>query len=749
MKIKEFFLYVAKKQQGKIDSSIKFSIPRGFAIMKKTQKKEKAIFRAALLPATISLILSAPAFAEDTTATVILPSFEIIGQSPEQLENVPGAATVIDKETLDTQGALSAKDALRTVPGVHIVDEDVLGRRINIGIRGLDPRRSSRTQLLEDGAPIQLAPYGDPSNHYMPNMKRIDRIEVLKDSGQIMYGPQTVGGAINFVSPEIPKEFGGSLSAAGGNNGYYDTHVRLGGTVDKVGLSADYIRQEAGGNRSGQHQAADDLALKALIKFDARQKLMLKGTLTHEDSNMGEAGMTSAMYRQGSRTNYLRNDTFEVRRYSGQALYDLDISDDVHFSTNAYGNYMFRESVRQANDSSGMNNCTTRNTPISAEAAAVCGNEQRPRTYNVFGIEPKFVFNHNLFGVKSEATTGIRGHFEWADRERYVGNAAPRDTSRGTGTNNHGRNRTQDNSLDTQALAFFAQNRFLLGNFTLTPGVRVEHYEQDNINHLSGASESMARTEALPGLGATYNGIKNVTLFAGVHRGFAPARIDDILDPKSGTLRQVNPELSLNYEAGIRTRPMPGISAELTYFRIDFEDQIVNQILVDEDMWMNAGNSVHQGMETAFRLDSDKLFGTQYNYYLTAAYTYTDAYFDDDVKDADIVKGRRLAYTPEHIVNANIGMETPWGLDVRFGVQGISQQFANYQNTVAESENGQEGIISGYTTFNVAANYKLTKDVKVFMNGYNISDKRYIASRIDGIQPGQGFQMMGGVKWAF
>jgi hypothetical protein len=45
--------------------------------------------------------------------------------------------------------------------------------------------------------------------------------------------------------------------------------------------------------------------------------------------------------------------------------------------------------------------------------------------------------------------------------------------------------------------------------------------------------------------------------------------------------------------------------------------------------------------------------------------TDTYAYFDDDVKDADIVKRPRLAYMPEHIVNANIGMETPWGLDVR------------------------------------------------------------------------------------
>ena len=680
-------------------------------------------------------------------AALELPSMEIIGQSQTHLDHIPGSAFVIDPVTLERQGPMSNKDALRTVPGIHIVDEDALGRRINIGIRGLDPRRSARTQLLEDGAPIQLAPYGDPSNHYMPSNKRIERIEVLKGSGQFMYGPQTVGGAINFVSPSIPKEFGGSLSGAGGNNGYYDTHLRLGGTANNVGLSADYIRQESGGNRNGQHQEVDDLALKSLIKIDDRQSLMLKGILTHEFANMGEAGLTSEMFRQNRRTNFLLNDTFEVRRYAGQALYEFDISDKMTFSTNIYGNYMFRESVRQANDSSELNNCASGIDRDNLENASLCGNEQRPRTYRVFGIEPKLTFLHNAFGVKSEATLGVRGHFEWADRERYVGNAGVRDQTRGT-INNRGRNRHQNNSLDTRAMSFFGQNRLFLGNFTVTPGIRIEHYEQDNINHISGASESYVRTEALPGIGATYNGIDNVTLFAGIHRGFAPARIDDVLS-NTGVLNQVNPEMSLNYEAGIRTTPIPGIKAELTYFRIDFEDQIVNEILVDDDRWINAGNSVHQGMETGLRLDSDELFGTKYNYYLTTSYTYTDAYFDSTVPTADILKGNRLAYTPEHLVNANIGFETPWGLDIRFGVQGIAQQFSDNENTRGETADGQRGIIAGYTLFNASANYKVNKSFNVFMNGYNLSDKKFIASRIDGIQPGQGFQMMGGFKWTF
>lgn len=714
----------------------------------------KLPFRLSIM--TIAMLTALNVQAKNTekthkeTVTPELESVEIIGQAPSKLEEIPGSGFVINKTTLDRQGSLSAKDALRTVTGVHIVDEDVLGRRFNLGIRGLDPRRSARTQLLEDGAPIQLAPYGDPSNHYLPSMKRIDRVEVLKGSGQIMYGPQTVGGAVNFVSAAIPEEFGGSISAAGGNNSYYDTHLRLAGAVnDYLRLSVDYIRQEADGNRVGQHQEADDLAVKAQIKIDDKQRLMLKGTLTHEDTKMGEAGLNSQMFRNNPRSNYLLNDQFQVRRYSGQALYENDIADDIHFSTNIYGNYMFRESTRQANDSSALNNCTRRGENDFSKAPT-CGNEQRPRTYRVFGIEPKLVFNHDWFGVKSEATVGIRGHFEWADRDRYVGNASPTDTTRGTGLNKHRRDRYQDNSLNTQALSFFTQNRFFLGDFVLTPGVRVEHYTQDNINNRANTSETSEHTEALPGIGVTYNGVENMTLFAGVHRGFAPARIDDVLNPTTQVLSQVNPELSINYEAGIRAQPLSGISTELTYFRIDYDNQIVNEILIGDDKWVNAGKSVHQGMELGLRLDSDKLFNTEYNYYLTHSYTYTpDAFFDSNVPNANIVKGSRLPYAPEHLINANIGVETPWGLDIRFGVQSVSSQFADKENTLLEDATGRQGLIPGYTTYNVSANYEVIKNLNVFMNGYNLSNKKYIASRIDGIQTGQNFQMMGGVKWAF
>ena len=88
------------------------------------------------------------------------------GILPDRLEAVPGSFNVIDKKQLEERRPVSIKEALSTTPGVNIVGEDSMGLNLNIGIRGMNPRRSARTLLMEDGVPIFFAPYGDPSAHY-------------------------------------------------------------------------------------------------------------------------------------------------------------------------------------------------------------------------------------------------------------------------------------------------------------------------------------------------------------------------------------------------------------------------------------------------------------------------------------------------------------------------------------------------------------------------------------------------------
>lgn len=155
--------------------------------------------------AVVSTLTVAPALSS-AEAQVRIDTVTVSGILPERLEAVPGSFAVVEQSELQARQPFSVKEALNQTPGVHVVGEDSFGLGLNIGVRGMDPRRTSRTLLLEDGMPLFLAPYGDPSAHYSTPLDRVQRVEVVKGSGQVLYGPQTVGGMINFVTKPIPAK---------------------------------------------------------------------------------------------------------------------------------------------------------------------------------------------------------------------------------------------------------------------------------------------------------------------------------------------------------------------------------------------------------------------------------------------------------------------------------------------------------------------------------------------------------------
>ena len=78
---------------------------------------------------------------------------------------------------------------------------------LNFGIRGLNPRLASRSTVLMDGIPVPFAPYGQPQLSFAPiSMGNMDAVDVVRGGGAVRYGPQNVGGVVNFVTRAIPDE---------------------------------------------------------------------------------------------------------------------------------------------------------------------------------------------------------------------------------------------------------------------------------------------------------------------------------------------------------------------------------------------------------------------------------------------------------------------------------------------------------------------------------------------------------------
>ena len=147
-------------------------------------------------------------------------SIEVVARSEDLRTEIPGSMHLILEDELEISKPLDANEVLRRAPGVTVrEDSGPMAMRLNVGIRGLNPDRSRKVLMLEDGIPIALAPYGEPEMYYSPPVERMRRVEILKGSGQIVHGPQTVGGVVNFVTPDPPSKLHGDFDIEGGGRG--------------------------------------------------------------------------------------------------------------------------------------------------------------------------------------------------------------------------------------------------------------------------------------------------------------------------------------------------------------------------------------------------------------------------------------------------------------------------------------------------------------------------------------------------
>lgn len=699
---------------------------------------------------SIELTLQAGSLAEE-----VVVNYTRIAGTPEVAERIPGSVEVLDKQLIETSRAFTTSEVLRKAAGVNVRDEEGFGLRPNIGIRGLNPTRSTKVLLLEDGIPLTYAPYGDNASYYHPPIDRFETVEILKGSGQILYGPQTVGGVINFITRNPPVKPSGSLTLVGGNRNFFDGHAAYGGTWKNTGLLFDYTRKQGEGSRDNTRSGLNDFNVKSISTLGARQALTFKFNYYGEDSNVTYSGLREDEYRANPRGNPFRNDFFYGDHYGASATHALIFNSNVVLTTNFYGSFFKRHWWRQSSNSGQRPNRLNADPDCRsmADLNTTCGNEGRLRQYYFIGLEPRLHVTHNLFGIRSEADFGFRAHYETQQRRQENGDL-PTSRSGSLVENNERRN---------QAYSGFAQNRFIFADWTITPGVRIEHIEYQRTNRLAnnglGVSGQTALTQVIPGLGISYSPTPKLIVFAGAHRGFAPPRTEDIINNTTGGVIELDPELSWNYEIGMRTTPMNGVNLEATLFRLDYENQIVPASLAGGvgATLTNGGETLHQGLELSGRINSAAIARTPHNFYLRTAYTFLPTAKFTGTRLSSVggfanvsVTGNRLPYAPEHMLNATLGYAHPTGFDALVEAVYVARQFADDLNTVTPSPDGQRGLLPSYTIWNATANYNVeSMHTTFFVTVKNVFDHLYIADRSRGILPGTPRLVQAGFKFNF
>jgi Fe(3+) dicitrate transport protein len=274
------------------------------------------------------------------------------GILPDRLESVPGSFNVIDEAYLKDRRPISNIERLRTVPGLNVVPDGSMGFDVNIGIRGQNPRRSAKTMVMEDGVPLQLAPYLDPVVHYTTPSTVINRVEVIKGAGQILYGPQTLGGAVNFVTKPIPRngKAEGSVTSAFGNQDYQLLHGNLGFGDERGGLMIDFTQNKGDGIFNGAEFDVKDYRVKGELNITESQTIGFKLVHTKDRRNQTENYLTRDEYARDPFSHpTVEIDEWEQDRDVVQLWHKFDVNDNFTLKTQAYYTDTFRNGLRGSN----------------------------------------------------------------------------------------------------------------------------------------------------------------------------------------------------------------------------------------------------------------------------------------------------------------------------------------------------------------------------------------------------------------
>ena len=140
-----------------------------------------------MLKKIITLTLSSFCLINSLNAeTIYSPAVTVTGGA-EEADSLSGSGTYIGSDTIRSNNYDNIDQVLKTIPGVYSREESGYGIFPNISLRGVDPGRSQKLTIMEDGVLSQPAPYTDFSAYFNPTTGNKNGIEVLMGSSQVLY----------------------------------------------------------------------------------------------------------------------------------------------------------------------------------------------------------------------------------------------------------------------------------------------------------------------------------------------------------------------------------------------------------------------------------------------------------------------------------------------------------------------------------------------------------------------------------
>jgi iron complex outermembrane receptor protein len=610
-----------------------------------------------------------------------------VNQARTEIQKTPGAVAVVAADVWKNTRAVTVKDMLDFVPGVWAQPKWGEDSRLSIRGSGLSRNFHGRSlQLYVDGVPINTADGYFDLQEVSPTAYRY--VEVFRGGNALRFGANSLGGAINFVTPSGRDANLVAASADGGSFGFRRTQVSSGAAYGPLDYFATGSWQHDDGFR--QHS---------------------NGTLMRGFGNIGyqfSPNVETRFYFNGSnieqRIPGAVNRTMALS--SPRAAAAINIANDWQRNINSH---------RLANKTTFRTDTAT----VDVGLFAVDRHLMHPifqwldYNYQDYGGFGRMVDERQIGAYRNRLVAGVNLQNGNIDNRQYQnGPGAVRGALVSASTDK------------SRNLSAYAENSFyFLPTVAFVAGTQFLHASREREAIFGSTS---GRTEFdlwSPKFGLLWDIDPTAQAFANISRGAeVPSFGESVSGPGNPAIpfTDIKAQRATTYEIGTRGR-RPNYTWDFALYRAEIRNEL--QCLYSAFGNCNVSNAdrtVHQGIEAgvgAAVLKSIFVDGPAPDkLWLNVAYPLNDFFFDNDAKFGN----NRLPGAPRHYFRGEALYKHPSGFYFGPHVEWVPEAyFVDSANTL---------MTERYAIWGVKAGFDNGKNFSFYVDARNLSNKAYIAS---------------------
>jgi len=646
-----------------------------------------------LLTTLITTCLLSDAIAQEKQLDPLLVTASRLTSS----QTIPASITIINAEQIARSPARSLPDLLAENAGVNVRSLSEHKDSATIDIRGFGETAGQNTLILLDGRRLNDVDLSGVNYAAIP-LQNIERIEIIRGSGAVLYGDGASGGVINIITknPANAQNLA-ILSGRYGSDNFKEGNAFGSFSNDVVGINANINSINSNGYRDNNafRQESGQLDIRLPIGQD---ELYIK--LGGYNNRTELPGVRNVNPSTG--LNELRTD----RR--GTNTPDDWAKEQSEYVTLGYTNQLTSRDVLVV-DGSYRQRQQESQFDFGGGFGSYADTELK-----TFALTPRLIMHRQLAGKAVHLITGI----DWYDYN-YRSDRADFETNSAQPIHKL--------RVDQKSLAFYGQGSLAItGKTVVSAGIRTQQVRQaarDQFDPTASgggfgseaADLNNRQRENSFELGMTHQFDANWSSFVRAGRSARFATVDELFQFDSQfqqVFADIKPQTAVGGEIGLNYQSQK-LAAQIALFQQNLEDEIrYNPITFANE---NLDKTRRKGIEVSA--------AAPVNTWLTVTGNYT--YLDATFREGEF-ENKTIPLIPKHSYQLGLSAKLPYEMQAALNWNHISATyFANDLN----NDFGRK--IPSYQTVDFKLSKAINKlDLAITVN--NLFDEKYYNFGVNG-----------------